>query len=57
MNDKLLELKEFVRECILGCYVCIDEHFGSSRRDEDKAELRAYQNVSKKIDELLEVEE
>lgn len=56
MNDKLLELKEFVKECILGCYVCIDEDFGSSRRVEDKAELRAYQNVLREIEEKIESE-
>ena len=56
MNE-LLELKKFVKECIFGCRVQMDYHFGSSRVYEDRAEIKAYENMLYKINEMLGVDD
>lgn len=55
--SELLKLKDFVKKCILGCHVQIDYHFGSSRVYEDRAELKAYENILREINEMLGVED
>ena len=57
MNE-LLELKDFVKECIFGCRVQMDYHFGNNMQlREDRAELKAYENMLHKINEMLGVDD
>ena len=51
--SELLKLKDFVKNCILGCRVQMDYHFGSSRVYEDIAELKAYENTLREINDML----
>ena len=51
--SELLKLKDFVKNCILGCRVQMDYHFGSNQVNEDRAELKAYQNMLREINNML----